>query len=673
MRPFRSSSSKRRGIVDSSNVGNRAWVVAITCVGIALLGSRPVRGQGLPGPPPDPCFTDPTSALCIGRWLGPYELCSMGPIGCNYYSESCGSPICSTCVDSSNNPVSDEIAHAALIPTGPWAGDVLIWTRCDNPGQNPNFKSYIWDPVNNTIDASASFAGADEPFCCGHAWVLDGSGNTKLLCVGGGNGTVGSDKAFWFDPGTVQWSEAPNDLGAGNWYPTVISFGDDAVSDSAIAVIGGSLQTGSAQICGTNLFNKWWTLPSPFTPPAVWTEHSNALTGLPPPNDKYRWFQYPRTILLSQNYIISSGHDVTCEDDKTNPFPGFPDSTTDWGGNPVQLIEVTTRTHLANQISVDPNPPPDGSLVLSAGHQPIRGWNSSNTVVLHTLKSDWTWTSDPALALGKYNLDRLLAFGGSPKLRPGTYDYNAHQAVLELTGASSSAPNAWAWKEKNRPAAGRSTGNWVLLPDGTILAVGGGPKRHTVHSGTTERFDPEGPPGLIPNGVWKTMDARPQVAGFYTPRRYHSVALLLQNGEVALMGGNPLGNPGALPDPSYTAEIFKPPYRFYSGRPGLTNVPTTIYYPKSSMDPNTFCVETTVAASVKHACLIGVGAVTHHFDYGQRYVELMVRPASCSGGNLEILPPPKASLAPPGHYLLFLVNQQRVPSVGRLVKLDYEP
>jgi hypothetical protein len=66
--------------------------------------------------------------------------------------------------------------------------------------------------------------------------------------------------------------------------------------------------------------------------------------------------------------------------------------------------------------------------------------------------------------------------------------------------------------------------------------------------------------------------------------------------------------------------------------------------------------------------------VTHHFDYGQRYVELLidVDPENPCPQNtpVRILPPPMASMAPPGYYLLFLVDTEGRPSTGKFVLLD---
>jgi Domain of unknown function (DUF1929) len=38
-------------------------------------------------------------------------------------------------------------------------------------------------------------------------------------------------------------------------------------------------------------------------------------------------------------------------------------------------------------------------------------------------------------------------------------------------------------------------------------------------------------------------------------------------------------------------------------------------------------------------------------------------------GTLNVEAPPQANLAPPGWYLLFILNSNRVPSIGRWVRV----
>jgi hypothetical protein len=592
-------------------------------------------------------------------------------IGCNERGDCDEEPWCTACAN-------DEIAHAALIPSGPHAGEVIFWTRCDKLDQNPRFKSYFWSP--GTGGAGMVTGSADFPpppplpasqdtfaFCNGHNWVLDGEGKSKLLNVGGSL----THQAYWFDPETVAWSTAPADLLVGdrNYYPSVVTWGDEVLKRSRVAVIGGTPAV-SETICSP-LFTKWWTLASPFTT-GPWTEFG---TGT------HKWFQYPRTIVLSQGYVITVGHFVTCEDDD-NDGVAEPEDTDrlyqEWGGNPVQVLDLQNGTH-QNLVNLDPNAVFGD---FNGTHEPLRAWQYSNAVVLHTLKPGWTWTSDPAAVASRYDLDRVLVFGGAPKViqprnTPGDplpADFGAHSVVLELQGAAALPPSQWTWLEKARAASGRLTGNWVILPDGQILAVGGATRTSgnpATFLETAERFDPEGPTA---HGSWKAMHSRVVPAGeaLVTPRLYHSVALLTPEGEVVLMGGVyvELNQPPFFPETVHTAEVFRPTYCHYTNRPSLANVPPEICYPVGS-EANTFCVQTN-AAQLERACLIGVGSVTHHFDYGQRYVELMVRSTTCSEGNVEIFPPLNGAIAPPGYYMLFLVDWRGIPSMGALVKVDYQ-
>ena len=62
----------------------------------------------------------------------------------------------------------------------------------------------------------------------------------------------------------------------------------------------------------------------------------------------------------------------------------------------------------------------------------------------------------------------------------------------------------------------------------------------------------------------------------------------------------------------------------------------------------------------------GLGSVTHAFDMNQR---LNVLPFTAGSGTLEITAPANANLAPPGHYWLFIVDANGVPSVASMVQV----
>jgi hypothetical protein len=67
--------------------------------------------------------------------------------------------------------------------------------------------------------------------------------------------------------------------------------------------------------------------------------------------------------------------------------------------------------------------------------------------------------------------------------------------------------------------------------------------------------------------------------------------------------------------------------------------------------------------------IIRLTSTTHAFDAGQRLNTLSFTKAT-DGLSLTVTPPAAGKLAPPGPYMLFLVNSNGVPSVGETVLLQ---
>ncbi len=64
--------------------------------------------------------------------------------------------------------------------------------------------------------------------------------------------------------------------------------------------------------------------------------------------------------------------------------------------------------------------------------------------------------------------------------------------------------------------------------------------------------------------------------------------------------------------------------------------------------------------------LLRAGSVTHAFNSDQRNVGL---PFFAALPTLIVEGPPNRNLAPPGFYLLFIVDDEDRPSVGRFVRM----
>jgi hypothetical protein len=211
-------------------------------------------------------------------------------------------------------------------------------------------------------------------------------------------------------------------------------------------------------------------------------------------------------------------------------------------------------------------------------------------------------------------------------------------------------PVADAWIAQVETGVIRHHPSTVLLPDGRVLIVAG-------HSDL-----PAGDPGV---GRAQYVDPRngfsltegtafmPEVRG------YHTVTLLLPDGRVLVGGGNP----------DNAAFQERDDFRFYypdymtKPRPVIALAPSVISL------GSRFGLQWKGATPVSEAVLIGLGSMTHSFDATQRSIELEVT-AHLPNGLLDIRSPASAAIAPPGYYMLFVVDENRVPSMARIVKVQ---
>ena len=65
--------------------------------------------------------------------------------------------------------------------------------------------------------------------------------------------------------------------------------------------------------------------------------------------------------------------------------------------------------------------------------------------------------------------------------------------------------------------------------------------------------------------------------------------------------------------------------------------------------------------------LVRLMATTHHYDQNQRLIWLQI--VSRTSNSLTMSAPINASIAPPGYYMIFILNGSGVPSVARIIKI----
>ena len=277
-----------------------------------------------------------------------------------------------------------------------------------------------------------------------------------------------------------------------------------------------------------------------------------------------------------------------------------------------------------------------------------------------------TWTALPNVAQPNglcdyapsvlYDVDKVLFVGGG---NPPT----ANAETIDL----SQAQLAWlATDPMNFP---RRQHNATVLPDGTMLVTGG--TRGGGAPGTAEAFndlDPGQPVHIAElwdpkTGQW-TMLAAEQ-----TDRCYHSTAVLLPDGRVLSAGGGEFilneGTPQQVAnnpqDTHYDAQVFSPPYLFKGSQPQITSAPDSVRY------GDTFEIGTAQPEQITTISLIRLSSVTHSFNAGQRINFL---PSRVVAGTLTATAPPNADVCPPGHYMLYIVNLQGVPSVAKIIQVS---
>ena len=314
----------------------------------------------------------------------------------------------------------------------------------------------------------------------------------------------------------------------------------------------------------------------------------------------------------------------------------------DENGNAVPIPEIgdgTSWRSLAGASLTLPNYPrdfvaPDGRL-FAAGPSKQAQWLD--------VTGAGSWTPGPLMNYGSrsygsavmYEAGKILFVGGnsSPTSTAEIIDLNQPNPQWSYTGSLSYA---------------RWNLNATVLPTGEVLVTGGvaGDRSNpALKVNATELWNPT-------TGTWSLLANSASLL-----RGYHSTSLLLPDGRVLHSGGGAGG--GTVENLNY--EVFSPPYLFKGARPIVTNVTGSVTYGQ------TLFVQTLDGASITKVTLIHTGSVTHAFDEAQRLVPLSFSPVS---GGLSVTLPTSRNIAPPGPYMLFLVNGNGVPSVARIIILQ---
>jgi hypothetical protein len=143
---------------------------------------------------------------------------------------------------------------------------------------------------------------------------------------------------------------------------------------------------------------------------------------------------------------------------------------------------------------------------------------------------------------------------------------------------------------------------------------------------------------------------------------YHSTALLVPDGRVMRGGKDGQFQRDPYKYFEHRLELFSPPYLFSGPRPQISSAPAAGRY------GHNITIGCPTARKITRVAAIRAGAVTHNFNMDQRYVGLKI--AGRTASKLTVKLPPNAKIAPPGAYMLFLVDGAGVPSKARMIKVN---
>ena len=445
----------------------------------------------------------------------------------------------------------------------------------------------------------------------------------------------------------------------------------------------------------------------------VWSSYAASTFGGGNGGNTLTATYFPATGLVSQRNIINTGHDMFCEGLSIDAGGRFVAT----GGNSNQKTSIYSPAHDAWSAAALMNIPRGyaAQTTLSNGNIFVIGGSWAGGVggkngELYTTKNN-AWSLLPGApvapmltndAQGTYRADNhAMLFGwkngyvfqagpsktmnwygtagGGSQATAGTRGndadamcgnavmYDATQGKILVVGGASSyqgvdatanahivtinGPNGIANTQNINPMwYKRIFANAVVLPTGSVFITGG-----QVHgqpfSDATSQLQPE---------LWDPVTTTfTRLAANAIPRNYHSTAILMADATILNGGG---GLCGACATNHYDAQVYTPPYLFNpdgsrATRPVITNSPG------QAAVGGTLTASTNVAVS--SWSFIRIATTTHTVNTDQRRIPLF--PNKIAGTTYTMPLPNDPGIMIPGFYLLFAMNAQGTPSIGKFV------
>ncbi len=496
-------------------------------------------------------------------------------------------------------------------PSGSKRGGGYYWQL----SQLNDVEIALWDIASGEV-RERPMAEPHNLFCSGHAHLPDGN----LLVVGGHVGffSNNAESLHLFDADRTSgwWTRLSREIPETRWYPTVTALPDGKMlitSGRGAPLLGGFLD----QILG-------W----------------------------YRTARKTYLIFDPQSSTLSSG--LFLDDDQLATYPAvvaLPGGSEHPGG-----VVFAQERNNAWLFAYDGR---DGGRLTSRSQPYKMATQGSRSYPYYGSAAILPFDAGSP---GKF---RVLIVGGQGEGNPNGEDYSVTQAATgtaEIFDLDNSIPLTaqGGWRRTHDMVQGRLFPNTTILADGTVLVTGGS-RRGWANCNSGDIFLSE----LFDPGSERFHHMAPARYG----RRYHSVAMLLPDGTVlsaGSSGGFNLNN--ECIEPVFMAERFLPPYLWKGPRPRIVTVS-----PNDAPYGATWTLELeSREPQGMRAALVRLASVTHGNDMDRRFLWLQEQGREVlPDGNvrLSIAAPTNGSVAPPGDYMLFVLDGAGVPSQARMVRL----
>lgn len=616
-------------------------------------------------------------------------------------------------------PTRFKATHCSVIPKGPHRGKLLLWNTEPVVATSTFTGTALWSwqaivildlaedadircrnyllPIAKVYE-DAGLTYYPSLFCAGHAWTEFGD-----LVIAGGNSW---NENFGLNSYDGLWVWNPDATGAA--YAPQGALSTPAFKDLNV----GHYATFGAWVYYGSMLKPRWYATVKTTPRYSSGPYSNQsavlLLGgsddpltLNNPVDNPSWNTYEAYKVKYSPICTVGTQDTGLERDTRNPatystepgvFKGPATSTaTDAALYSESLIYyahmfqmtngeffmagmASKSSRLANHGT---NP---GQWTLTPGHTLTGAWQKERMYGSSVMLPNWDGTAN-----------RVLRVGGSNYIPPAS--------LLVTTDVTQTiqADNALSqWVDGPPLNYDSMEQNLVITPDADIYLFGGTSKFFDATvSPPTFGVDYHTKAQRLSIGAstgyaleWELLEWSPAEAY----RNYHSTAMLLPDGRVFTGGGDAsmvvidpnepshAHNPSASEHPGYDYEVFYPRYLRPTETPSVafprpSGVSIQSVTPSNGLYSLSYSTSYTVQVTsvgafrqLSHVVLMAPGSRTHHIDFCENYYKPPGQ-ANPSNTTIQFSTPASDIVIPRGYYMLFVLDDNRVPSEAIWIKL----